>query len=80
MRDDLGALLDELAPKVDPQLGLDGSEAAPKRPALAERTRLWDLAIKLGRELGAQVDAPPDADAPGAPPPRPRRPARIDVG
>lgn len=82
MRDDLGALLDELAPKPDGQQLLDGSEPAAKRPALTERARLWDLAIKLGRELGTEVDAHPGpaggSAAAAAPPPRPRR--RVDFG
>lgn len=80
MRDDLGALLDELAPKTDGQTRLDGEAPAPRRPAIAERVRLWDLAIKLGRELGTEVDTRPAAgDAPAAAPRRPRR-ARVDFG
>lgn len=65
MRDELGELLEELRPARE-QLTMLG---APERlkPALAERLKLWDLAIKLGRELGTGEELP----AAGAPAPRP---------
>jgi hypothetical protein len=52
-----------------------------KRPDLATRSRTWDLAIKLGRELGSAID-PSDLDADGAPakPARKARAARPDYG
>jgi hypothetical protein len=49
MRAELGDVLEELRPPLE-QLGMDGT-AARIRPALAERLKLWDLAIKIGREL-----------------------------
>lgn len=83
MRDELTALLDELRPRSDPQIQLDGKAAPPKRPSVAERSRIWDLAIKLGRELGSEVDPPPasegNPDDPAAPARRIRR-GRIDYG
>lgn len=51
MRDELGEVLVELRPDLE-QLTVDGSGRRLK-PALAERLRLWELAIKLGRELAA---------------------------
>lgn len=68
---------------------LEGTPAAPGlipdvaparvRPSLADRSRLWDLAIKLGRELGTGIDADPTPqDAPGRPG-VPRR-GRVDFG
>ena len=32
------------------------------RPSLADRSKLWDLAIKLARELGAEIDPPKPAE------------------
>jgi hypothetical protein len=77
MRDELGSVLDELAPSpTDPGLGL--VKEKPKRPPIAERMKLWDLAIKLGRELGSEIDttakAPPTVVGPG------RRRRRVDFG
>lgn len=51
MRAELGDLLAELRPDLE-QLTMDGG-AERVRPALVDRVKLWDLAIKLGRELGA---------------------------
>ena len=71
MRDELGDVLEELRPdKV--QTVMIGGDVRLK-PALADRLRLWDLAIKLGRELNAPgaEEPPPDLPAPTG-----RRPAR----
>lgn len=51
MRAELGDLLGELRPELE-QLTIAGG-ADRIRPAIADRVKLWDLAIKLGRELGA---------------------------
>lgn len=84
MRDELAGLLDELAPKVDPQLTLEGAPAPAKRPPIADRVRLWDLAIKLGRELGTEVDTTPGpSPTPNAARTGPgwgRRRGRVDFG
>ena len=61
----------------DPGLGLVQLE--PVRPPLNERIRLWDLAIKIGRELGTEVDDRPPPDAPAAEASRTRR-RRPDFG
>lgn len=81
MRTELRAVLAELRGVVpDTGLGLDGPAAGPVRPKLAERMKLWDLAIKVGRELGTEVDGSrSDADA-QPPTPRKRSRARIDFG
>lgn len=55
MRDELRAVLAEIAGTVVD--GLLGSDV--KRPSLEVRAKLWDLAIKLGRELGTEVDPSP---------------------
>lgn len=58
---------------------LDGKglpAAEPVRPGLADRMKLWDLAIKLGRELGTEVDPAGGVGAdptPAAPPAKVRR-------
>jgi len=75
MRDDLAALLEDLAPKVPHGLLAD---APAERPNLADRTRLWDLAIKLGKELGSAIDADPVSLEPAIP--RPRARGRVDYG
>jgi hypothetical protein len=73
MRAELGDVLEELRPPAA-QLTLAGS-AERLRPPLAERLKLWDLAIKLGRELaapapggdpdpGAELEAGPAATGP----------------
>lgn len=80
MRDDLASVLDELhgsAPA--PGLLLDGKPAAIVRPSLADRAKLWDLAIRLGRELGTAIDVGPDPATP-APARRAPRRGRVDFG
>ena len=52
MRLELADLLLEIRPATG-QLGAFGETAAPVRPGLDARRALWDLAIKLGRELAA---------------------------
>ena len=81
MRTELGSLLDEIAGEPMPPGLLDEGKVPPvKRPAVAERARLWDLAIKIGRELGTEVDSRPPEDQGAAPAaPRPRR-RRVDFG
>lgn len=79
MRSELRAVLAELRGKLpDPGLGLINAE--PERPNLTDRMRLWDLAIKLGRELGTEVDDRPIEE--GAQPAAPRkwRRARVAFG
>lgn len=83
MRAELSGLLDELRGKLPPAGLLDdaGLAAEVQRPALKERTALWDLAVRLARELGTEVDpAAADHGTTGAAAParRPRR--RIDFG
>jgi hypothetical protein len=80
MRAELAALLDELAPQAPPPgLLLDGTAPAPVRPPIAERTRLWSLAMQLGRELGTEVDVTPlPGDRPTDLKHRARR--RVDYG
>jgi len=56
MRIELGELLEEIRPPAS-QLTLGGSEERIK-PPLAERVKLWDLAIKIGRELDGAVELP----------------------
>jgi hypothetical protein len=79
MRDELAGVLDELhgaAPA--PGLMLDGKPAGVVRPSLSDRAKLWDLAIRLGRELGTAIDVVPDAPAPTAR--RAPRRAPVDFG
>jgi hypothetical protein len=77
MRDELRGLLDEIAGQPAPAGLLDAGKPGPVvRPQLTDRIRLWDLAIKLGRELGTEVDAGPLV----AQAPKPRRPRRVDFG
>ena len=79
MRSELRAVLGELRGKLpDPGLGLVNGE--PERPNLTDRMRLWDLAIKIGRELGTEVDDRPANE--GAQPATRRkwRRARVDYG
>lgn len=82
MRDELGALLDELKPTPPaPGLGLVPTEQ--KRLSIADRSRRWDLAIKIGRELAAEIDPPAPAEGVAgdpAAPAKPRRRGRIDYG
>jgi hypothetical protein len=51
LRLELADVLEELRPD-RAQLTIAGGETR-LRPALAERLKLWDLAIKIGRELSA---------------------------
>jgi hypothetical protein len=77
MRDELSTILDDLAPRAQ-DAGLGLVPMPPQRPPIAERTKLWDLAIKLGRELGSEIDSSPEAPVvvgPGA-----RKRARVDYG
>ena len=76
MRTELRACLVELR-GVDPPPGLGMVPTKPKRPPLADRARLWELAIRLGRELGTEVDATPDRTTPA---PGRRRVGRVDYG
>lgn len=80
MRDELGGLLRELeGAEPPPGLGLDANPPARVRPSLADRGRLWELAIKLGRELGSSIDpTPPPSSTPAAPRGPSRR--RVDFG
>jgi hypothetical protein len=54
LRDELGETLTELRP------------AKGARPALAQRLKLWDLALKLARELASGSDIPEPPAAPVA--------------
>jgi hypothetical protein len=77
MRAELADLLAMLAPvPQDPGLGL--VTVPPKRPDLATRSKIWDLAIKLGRELGAAIDPDPLTDGQTPVPPR-RRKGRLEL-
>lgn len=80
MRDELRAVLVELrGAEPAPGLDLTGVAVGPQRPKLDVRIRLWDLAIKVGRELGTAVDPSPPTS--GAAPAGPtRRRSRIDFG
>jgi len=78
MRYELRAVLAELAGGVPVAGLLPDLPAVPVRPAIADRIRLWDLAIKIGRELGTEVDVAPALDA--TPPARRARRSRIDYG
>jgi hypothetical protein len=83
MRDDLGAILDELEPRPAPagMLEAAGLPPAVERPSIAKRGELWTLAIKLGRELGTEIDArPPAAAAPTAGGPAKGRRRKVDMG
>lgn len=75
MRDEVRQLLDELEPVPQDQ-GLGLVAVKPKRPDLAQRSKIWDLAIKLGRELGSSIDVAPATTAL----PRARRPRKVDFG
>jgi hypothetical protein len=54
MRAELAGLLEDIrpAPATAGQIALDGT-IPPARKSLEERRALWDLAIKLGRELSS---------------------------
>lgn len=80
MRSELAELLDSLAPVPGDQ-GLGLVKMPDKRLSLAERTKVWDLAIKLGRELGSRIDPTPGPIAgqtPARRPPPPR--GKVDYG
>lgn len=83
MRDELRACLVELKGSVA-ETGLLDSEFTTSevrtRPNLTDRQRLWDLAIKIGRELGSAVDADPVPLAETAAGPKPRRRRAVDYG
>jgi hypothetical protein len=59
MRAELSALLADIAGRM-PDHGLlgaaPGEDIQPVRPALKDRAPMWDLAVKLARELGTEVD------------------------
>ena len=57
MRAELNAVLDEIRGAESPAGLLDGPVTV--RPPLRDRAALWDLAIKIGRELGASIDPTP---------------------
>lgn len=78
MRDELRDVLAELR-GIEAEPGLLDVPAAIKRPSLADRSRLWDLGIKLGRELASAIDAPPASDTPAISGPGGRR-RRPDYG
>jgi hypothetical protein len=83
MRDELRDVLRELKGSVAPTGLLDTEFTTSEvvtRPSLTERMKLWDLAIKVGRELGTEVDG--SVATAGAQPsaPRKRSRARIDFG
>lgn len=85
MRDELRGLLADLAPKAPAgQLDIMGQPLPARRHPLGERSKMWDLAIRLGRELGAELDQAPAAEdgAPAAGPlvGRPRARSRVDWG
>lgn len=64
LRDELGETLSELRPGA----GTDGLGLVAKgKPALTQRLKLWDLALKLARELGADTDLPPRPTYDGPP-------------
>lgn len=82
-------VLEQLEPAPSAQLALDGKPAPAKAIALADRLRLWALALELAGELGLTADArrrigleltPPaePAAGPGARARGPRR--RVDFG
>lgn len=80
MRVELRATLVEVRGSPPPAGLLVDVEAVNVRPTLADRTRLWDLAIKLGRELGAEVDVTPPAPPQRARPAGGPRRGRVDYG
>lgn len=79
MRAELRALLVDLTPKAPPP-NLELVAEPAKRPDLAERARMWDLAIKLGRELGTEIDPGPLTPAGPAKERAPRRSRKVDFG
>jgi hypothetical protein len=71
MRAELESLLLEIRPPAPElgQLAIDGSVPAT-RPKLAERRELWDLAVKIARELSSSSSSAETAwsGLPGPPP------------
>jgi len=88
MRAELRTLLHDIRGRVpDPGLHLldeaiaRGDVTARVQPPLKERIPMWELAIKLGRELGTEVDpAGTKGAGPPALPARRRRGRRVDFG
>lgn len=80
MRAELRALLGEIRGTPAPAGLLDADQARPMvRPSLRDRAALWELAIKLGRALGDEID--PGGTGPADPPAtRPRARRRVDYG
>lgn len=78
MRDALGRVLDRIAgSSADP-----GTLGLPAPLSMRDEAAAWDLAIKLGRELGTEIDdrgGVGGSDEPAAPA-RPKRRGRIDYG
>lgn len=76
MRSWLGRLLDELEGRPAPAgiLPTEEAERVTVYPSTKDASALWDLAIKLGKELGSAIDPQPTA-APDVTrrPPRARR-------
>lgn len=75
MRLELSDLLTSLQPVPQDQ-GLGMVAVPDKRPPLSERTKIWDLAIKLGRELGSAIEPDPLPEPPTS---RPRKPRKLDL-
>jgi hypothetical protein len=83
MRTEVRALLVELAGVPDPAGLLPDVAPIVKRPSQADRTRIWDLLIKLGRELGTEVDLPAEGaivKGPGKGPGVGPKRGRVDYG
>ena len=79
MRAELRQLLVEIRGEPAPAGLLDADQARPiVRPSLRDRAALWELAIKLGRALGDEID--PGGTATADPPARPRARRRVDYG
>lgn len=81
MRGELEALLAELTAR-SAQETLDGSPA-PLVLGITARRERWDLAIKIGRELGApglaELEEEPPATVPSGPSAAPRRAPRLSA-
>jgi hypothetical protein len=79
MRAELRTVLDELAGRPAPSGLLDEPTTirVTIRPPIADRIKLWDLGMKLGRELGSEIDPAPPPVVRG--PSKPRR-SRVDYG
>jgi hypothetical protein len=82
MRAELAGTLAELEGAPAPAGLLPDVTAVRVRPSLGDRMKLWELAMKLGRELGAELDVndtPADQGEPDATPTRTRK-RRPDFG